>query len=155
MTGACCVVAFAPVTPEIAMVLRRSVEQAVGIAFLALLAAGTFVVLRPFLTALLWAVVLTYSTWPIYCRLRDALSDRQSLAALLMVLAVTCILVAPVAALGWTMADEVVRLTDTVRGWLERGLPQPPAWIAEMPLLGTRLSERWHDLAGAGPNLFP
>lgn len=137
------------------MVLRRNIEQAVGIAVLALLAAGTFLILRPFLTAVLWAVVLTYSTWPLYRRLKYALGDRQSLAAALMVSAVTCMLVAPVAVLGLSMADDVVRLTDTVRGWLEQGLPQPPAWIAEIPLLGTRLSARWHEQSGAGANLLP
>ena len=30
-------------------------------------------------------------------------------------------------------------------------LPQPPGWIAELPVIGTRLVARWQRLAAAGP----
>ena len=36
------------------------------------LAVGCLLVLRPFLSALLWAAILVYSTWPAYRVLRDA-----------------------------------------------------------------------------------
>jgi len=35
---------------------------------LALLATGVFIVLRPFISALLWAVIMTYSTFGLYRR---------------------------------------------------------------------------------------
>jgi predicted PurR-regulated permease PerM len=132
------------------MVSRQSVEHAIGLSVLALIAAGTFLVLRTFLPSIIWAAVLTYSTWPLFVRLKRRLGGRETLAAAIMILAVACILVAPVAALAWSMADEVVRLSAIVRGWLDTGLPALPSWVGDIPILGGRLIQRWHETFQAG-----
>ena len=127
------------------MVSRQSVEQAIGLSILALVVVGTFLALRPFLPSIIWAAVLTYSTWPIFIRLKNRLGGRKTLAAAIMISAVACVLVAPVSALAWTMADEIVRLTATARNWFETGLPSLPVWVGDIPLFGGRLIERWHE----------
>lgn len=132
------------------MVSRQSVEHAIGLSVLALIAIGTFLVLRPFLPSIIWAAVLTYSTWPLFTRLRDRLGGRDSAAAALMIFAAAFILVAPVAALAWSMADEVVRLSGILRGWFETGLPSLPSWVGDIPLFGGRLIQRWRDLFQTG-----
>ena len=58
------------------------VERLLGLALLTLLALGTFIILRPFISALLWAVIITYSTSGLNCRLQQWLNGRRSLAAL-------------------------------------------------------------------------
>ena len=126
------------------MVSRQSVEHAIGLSILALIGVGAFLVLRPFLTSIIWAGVLTYSTWPLFTRLKNRLGGREAPAAALMILAVACVLVAPVSALAWSMADEVVRMSAIARNWLETGLPSLPAWVGDIPLLGGRLVESWH-----------
>jgi predicted PurR-regulated permease PerM len=139
-------------------VSRSTVEHAVGIAILALIAAGSFLVLRPFLSAIVWAGVLTYSTWPLFDRLKGRLRGREAIAAVIMVLAVGCILVFPVALLAWTMTDQVVRLAALLRGWFEHGLPALPAWVADIPLFGPKVVQRWGDLFQHGDvaqNLSP
>ena len=45
---------------------QARIEQMVVIALLLILAIGCFLVLRPFLSALLWALILSFSTWPLY-----------------------------------------------------------------------------------------
>ena len=55
------------------MISTSRVERIAGLALLSLLAVGSLVVLRPFMSALLWAVILTFSTWPIYAWLLRAL----------------------------------------------------------------------------------
>src|SRR5690242_8853343 len=140
------------------MVSRQTVEHAVGITILGLIAVGSFLVLRPFLSAIIWGAVLAYSTWPLFERLKKRVGGREGLAAAIMVLAVACILVVPIAVLGWSMADEVVRFAGVVRGWFEHGLPPLPAWVGDVPVLGDRLVQRWHDLfqtGDLGQNLLP
>jgi predicted PurR-regulated permease PerM len=137
------------------MVSRRGVEQAIGIAALALLAVACFVVLRPFLPAILWAVVLCLSTRPLYARLTRLLGGRRALAAALMVLAVSLLLVLPVAAVSWTLADDVAALFARVHQWSEQGPPPPPDWVATLPLVGERLRARWQALTDAGGNAAP
>ena len=51
-----------------------------------LLAVGCLAVLRPFLSALLWAMILSFSSWPLHAWLVRRLRGRRTLAALL----VTC-----------------------------------------------------------------
>ncbi|MEI6515549.1 MAG: hypothetical protein WCO77_06195 [bacterium] len=44
-------------------------EAVSAIVAVALLALGCLVVLRPFVSAILWALVLAYTTWPLLLRL--------------------------------------------------------------------------------------
>jgi predicted PurR-regulated permease PerM len=140
------------------MVSGKSVEHAVGLAILALIAVGAFFVLRPFLSAIVWAAVLTYSSWPLFVRLKRRLGERKALAAAVMILLASCFVVAPIAALAWTMTDQVIRLTALARGWFEQGFPSLPTWVANIPLVGGRLVYRWHELFQKGDlaqNLSP
>ena len=51
------------------------VDRILGLGLVLLVLAGCFIILRPFLTAVLWAAILTFSTWPVYARLKDSLGS--------------------------------------------------------------------------------
>ena len=53
--------------------LRSKLEQNLGWILLALLLGCCLLVLWPFVTALLWGAVLSFSSWPLYCRLLQLL----------------------------------------------------------------------------------
>jgi predicted PurR-regulated permease PerM len=140
------------------MVSRQTIEHSVVMTILALIAVGAFLILRPFLSAIIWAAVLTYSTWPFFERLKARVGGRTTLTAAIMILAIACALMLPIAVLSWSMADEVVRFSATMRGWLDHGLPGLPSWVTDIPLFGGRLMQRWHDLFQTGDiaqNLAP
>src|SRR5262245_15785572 len=61
---------------------RLSMERHIGTAALILLLLGCAAVLLPFASALVWATVLSFSSWPIYTRLLRAVGGRAFLAAL-------------------------------------------------------------------------
>jgi predicted PurR-regulated permease PerM len=132
------------------MISARSIEQTVGLAMLALIGFGSFLVLKPFLFAIVWAAVLSYSTWPLFVWLKSRLGQRTTLAAAVMLFLVTCLFVAPVAALAWSMTDQVVRVTTLARGWLEHGAPSLPSWVEDIPVLGERLATNWSNLFQKG-----
>jgi predicted PurR-regulated permease PerM len=121
-------------------------DRIVAIAVATLLTAGCIVVLYPFVSALLWAVILCFVTWPTFLWGMRLLGGRRTLAAILMALLVAVLLVAPFVALGLSLADNVTRLTAVVSGELEHGLPAPPAWVADIPLVGHRLHTAWQAL---------
>ena len=54
-------------------------EQIAGMAILSLLVIGCFVVLRPFVSALLLALILSYSTFPVYAWFERILKGRRGL----------------------------------------------------------------------------
>ena len=64
---------------------QRLIELLFAAAAVSFLVVGCFLVLRPFLSALMWAVILCYASWPFYRWLVRKLGGRRSLTAILMI----------------------------------------------------------------------
>ena len=79
-------------------------DRIVAITIAILLAAGCIVVLYPFVSALLWAVILCFVTWPTFLWGVRLLGGHRTLAATLMALLVAVLLVAPFVAVGLSLA---------------------------------------------------
>jgi len=126
--------------------LGKPLEQVLGIGALLLLAVGCALTLWPFLSALLWAAAICFSTWPVYSWCERSLGGRRGLAAALMTLLVALVLVAPFAAIVATLADSIVDFLTTAASVLEQGPPTPPRWVAGLPLVGESLAFYWESL---------
>ena len=117
-----------------------------GVCLLALL-VGCLLVLRPFVSALLWAAVLCFSTWPFYKRLLSLVRGRRTLAAMLMTLGMILIILLPFVIVGGTRPDNVKEFISAARPYVDAGPPPPPAWLAKIPAVGQQATERWQALA--------
>jgi predicted PurR-regulated permease PerM len=133
------------------MPLDKPIGQILGIGALGLLAFGCTVVLWPFLSSMLWAAVICFSTWPIYRRCERLLGGRRGLAAALMTLLVTLVLVAPLAVMVVALADSMSGLIAAATRLFEQGPPAPPPWIAGLPVVGESLAAYWQSLALNAP----
>jgi predicted PurR-regulated permease PerM len=122
-------------------------EENLGWIVLLILLIGCLLVLRPFASALLWAAVLCFSSWPLYQRLLKLLRGRRMLAALLMALGMILVMLLPFLVVGMTLADNVKDFTSAARTWLDAGPPTPPDWLAKVPVVGQQATERWQILA--------
>jgi predicted PurR-regulated permease PerM len=89
-------------------------DRIVAMATAILLTAGCIVVLYPFVSALLWAVILCFVTWPTFLWGVRLLGGRRTLAATLLALLVAVLLVAPFVAVGLSLADNVSPLTAVI-----------------------------------------
>ncbi len=134
--------------------LRSKLEQGLGWVVLVILLGGCLVVLRPFVSALLWAVVLCFSSWLIYRRLLKLVGNRRTLAAFLITLAMILIVLLPFLIVGLTLADNVQDLTRAVRGWIQEGPPGPPEWLAKVPVVGQQATEYWRSLTADTARLW-
>jgi predicted PurR-regulated permease PerM len=130
--------------------LERSLAWFVPLA----LVGGCLYVLRPFVSALLWAVVLCVSSWPIFCRLLKLVGQRRTVAALLMTLAMVLVVLLPFLIIGLTLANNVEQLTSATRKWIESVTPAPPAWLAKLPAVGQPAAEYWQSLAADPKKLW-
>jgi predicted PurR-regulated permease PerM len=124
---------------------RQFFERAIGLALIASLVAACLSVTAPFIIPLLWGVIIAVSTWPVYRRLRDALGGYRKLAATIMAILLTLILVAPIVLLSVTLADNVQAIVGLVGGIGHYRLPPPPPWVRTMPLIGPRAYEYWRE----------
>src|SRR5262245_11440007 len=117
---------------------ERKLERVLGWAVVLLLMAGCLLVLRPFVSALLWAVVLSFASWPIYQRVLRMVGNRRGLAAFIMAFAMILIVVVPLIILGATLAENIQDFTASVRRWIENGPPAPPEWLGKLPVIGKK-----------------
>ncbi len=123
--------------------LGGRLDQIAGFAVVLLLLIGSVVVLRPFFSPLLWAMVLTVSTWPFYVRLSGWLGGRRSLAAGLMTLLLAAAFVLPLLLVGTRLAENVRTLWAALSLAFANGPPAPPVWLPDIPLIGTTLASYW------------
>src|SRR5918993_272227 len=134
------------------------VEKALGLALLSVVIAGCLLVLFPFLNAILLAIPLCVSTWPLFTRLQRRLGERRAMAAVIMTLGIAALLVVPLVILGTNLAEDLSTLNAAVRSAIERGLP-PPDWLGRVPLIGTEAERMWlqvsHERAGLRTTLAP
>ena len=130
------------------MKLRPSTtDQAITLVVLAVLVVGVFLVLQPFISAIVLAAVLAATTWPVFAWLRGRLAGRSGLAATLATLLILLVVVTPFLVVGLTLAENYDRVSAFLRGFIESGPPDPPAWVNDLPLVGDRVGTYWSALA--------
>ena len=105
------------------------------------LAVGCLLVLRPFLSALLWAAILVFSTWPAFRVLRERLKLSPGIAALLMVLAEFLVIGLPLVFATPTKREEIDGLRNSVETLLTQGMPGLGEWLGRLPMIGPMLHE--------------
>jgi predicted PurR-regulated permease PerM len=120
---------------------------------LALLALGTgcLLVLWPFLSALIWAAIIVFSTWPAFVALRDRLGLTPGWAAAVMVAAVMLLVGLPVVLAAPTTREEITSLQHGAERLLTEGLPNFYLWLLALPMVGGWLRD-W--LGETPPDLF-
>jgi predicted PurR-regulated permease PerM len=140
------------VAPRIRSAFR--IDSVLTLVVLAILIVGCFLVLQPFLTAIVWAVILCATMWPLFVHLTRWLGGRAGVAALALVLLITIIMLAPFVIVGVTIAENAERLSDAIRSAVEDGPPEPPAWVAALPLVGEYVAKTWSTFAHDTAKLF-
>ena len=137
----------------------RRTARLVGIAALAALAVACLLVLRPFISALLWAVIIVFSTWPVFAFLRENGRFSPGGAAALMVGAMFLLVGLPIALAAPTSRGEVEALSASIEALLVGGLPGLGAWLGTLPVVGAWirgwLGDAEFDLLGLAGLLRP
>jgi predicted PurR-regulated permease PerM len=137
------------------MLNQKAIERGAGIALIAALFLGCILVLRPFISALLWAAILCLATWPIYETLARRLGGRRTLAAFLMTLILLLVLFLPFVLVGFSYADNI---RDAIQ-WINRfsgdtAFDTPPEWLANIPYLGHKVSEHWGEFSANSERIW-
>lgn len=117
-----------------------------GLVALAALLIGCLLVLRPFLSALLWAAILAFCTWPAYRALRDRLGLSPGFAALIMVTLEMLLVGLPLLFAAPIKAEDVEGLRNGVENLLSSGMPGLGDRLSHIPWVGEFLKERWDAL---------
>jgi predicted PurR-regulated permease PerM len=134
--------------------MEQRFARSFQIASIAILVIGCFLVLRPFLTAMLLAAVVCVSTWPVYRHVRKRCRGHAPLAALVTSLLMVLLLVLPLALIAASLANNAPLLAETARHAFSAGAPAPPDWLAGIPLAGPAMDSYWRELAASNDALL-
>jgi predicted PurR-regulated permease PerM len=130
------------------------IERWVGTATIAALALACLLILRPFISAALWASILCFTTWPLFIRLKANVGGRPTIAASIAILGLSAIIIVPVAILVSRLSGNVAEIIDATRKFIHEGPAAPPAWVASLPLVGGRLAAYWNLLSKSSADRF-
>lgn len=122
-------------------------EPVLGGLALLLLLTGCFFVVRPFLTALMWAIVFAYSLHPLQRLFTRWFRGSRTLAACLVTLTVTVVFVGPVVLIGLSISQDSKDLAMATRNWFMAVPNEPPAWVGQVPVVGTEMASYWTGIA--------
>jgi len=111
------------------------------------LAVLCYQVFAPFLTLMVWAVILAVALYPLQQFLAAKTGGKQGLAASLIVILGVVLIIGPTAILMSSLGDSVQQLVHDVQNdALE--IPAPPDSVAGWPVVGERVHAIWsqaHD----------
>ena len=123
-----------------------------AVLFILSLVAGCFWILQPFLTGILWAVIIVIATWPLLLSLESRLKGRRWAAVTVMTSALLMVFILP-----FSLAIlEIVSRGDEIVSWFGSlsafTIPAPPEWLRQIPFTGPRLMERWQEFSTLQPD---
>jgi predicted PurR-regulated permease PerM len=84
-------------------------------ALLLLILYGAYLIISPFITAITWAVILAILVYPLYAWLLKVLRGRATLAAIVVMVFITLLVIVPGFELAWFLSDEAASLVQSVR----------------------------------------
>ena len=122
-----------------------------GVLFLGLMIVATFWILSPFLLPLVWATMIAVATWPMLLGAQKYLRNSRPLAVLVMSLGMLMVLILPIVMGVATILKNIGKVKEWIRGLESSGLPAIPDWLANLPMVGGAIAEKWALAAAAGP----
>jgi predicted PurR-regulated permease PerM len=120
----------------------RLLDVLIRAGFIAVLAALCYTVFAPFLTLMVWAVILAVTLYPLHRWLARRVGGRQGLAATVLVIAGCVLIIAPTALLlnsfGSSLNDFVHAVKDNTLV-----VPPPRERVKDWPIVGEKLYAYW------------
>ena len=104
-------------------------------------------ILKPFLGMLLWGLIIAIILFPLFDRLRGLLGHKNKLSSILLTLLALSILILPSIWLVNQLVEGVRFLADNIQAG-DLSIPPPSESVADWPLIGNWLYEKWLELSG-------
>ena len=136
--------------PDLNGSLRDLPRVALSLAVIAGLLFASYLVVRPFLAAAVWAAMIVVATWPVMRWIEAHAGGRRWLATCAMCVLLLLAVVLPVLLAVFTLAQ----FSDEAIAWAKRlpeaGWPAVPGFVERLPVVGSQLAAGWRELGALG-----
>jgi predicted PurR-regulated permease PerM len=133
---------------------RDLTQTTLAVLFIGVLIAASFWIVRPFLSALIWATTVVVTTWPLMIQVQARLGGKRSLAVAVMTLSLLLLLLVPLSAAIVALVDNADRILDWSKWLNEARVPPPPDWVVGIPVVGVKLQQVWQQFVADGIHEF-
>ena len=118
------------------------IDIAIRLGVLAALLAWCFQILRPFISPVIWGIIIAVAIYPAYEKLNAKLGDRRKLTSAVMILSALLIIILPGIQLAVSSVDTIKTLSTKLE---EKGLkvPPPPERVGNWPVIGKSVKNLW------------
>lgn len=118
------------------------VVLAIRLVCLGLIAYWAFILIRPFLTILIWSTIIAAALYPIFEWLSVKFFGHRALAATVITLCSLVVMLGPATWLGLSLADSVRTLSASLSDGTIT-IPPPPEWVKGWPVIGNNAYDTW------------
>jgi predicted PurR-regulated permease PerM len=125
-----------------------------AVLFIAALAAGSFWILHPFLSAILWAAIIVAATWSVMLRVQAWCGGRRWVSVTVMTAALLLVFFLPFSIAVLSIFERADEIVAWVRSLSTFSISQPPEWVARIPLIGAHIDHRWRELSTLQPEVL-
>ncbi|MBS1146151.1 MAG: hypothetical protein H6R08_327 [Proteobacteria bacterium] len=129
---------------------RDLTQTTLAVLFIGILIATSFWIVRPFISALIWATMVVVATWPVMIQVQAGLGGKRSLAVAVMTLSLLLVLLVPLSAAIITLVDNADRIVGWSKWLAETRVPPPPNWVAGIPVIGDKIQQFWLQFVANG-----
>ncbi len=132
-------------------VTRDITHTTLAVLFISMLTAASFWILRPFLMAVIWALLIVVATWPVLLKLQARVSHRRGVAVAIMTIALLLIVFVPLTLAVLTIIRNAEDIAGRIKSLVELTVSPPPEWLGRIPFVGERFSARWQEFSAFTP----
>ena len=118
-----------------------AVDIALKLGLLVILIFWCFHILSPFVTIILWGIIIAISVYPLFIRLSRALGDRIKMSAVILTLFLISAILMPTAILTGSLVDGVHLMVENIESGIT--IPNPPEGVGQWPIIGRSVESTW------------
>jgi len=121
---------------------NNTIEAAIRLGLLLMLAAWCFNIVTPFIVPVMWGVIIAVAIFPLFLKLKASLGGNNKLAAIVYTLLALALLITPTVMISNSVIDTSSIISERYeQGSLE--IPPPNESVKEWPVIGEKTHAVW------------
>jgi len=121
---------------------KNTIEAAIRLGLLMLLAFWCFSIIRPFVLPVMWGVIIAVAIYPVFTKLKTALGGKNKLASVIYTLVALALLITPTIFISDSLIETSAAIADKYTTG-DFNIPPPAEAVRDWPLVGEKVYSIW------------
>lgn len=126
--------------------INKAIEITIRIGLLIFIFGWCFTILRPFLSIILWGIIIAIAAYPAFLRLQQLLGGRKKFAAVLITLLGLSIIIIPGVIIGESVSKGITHLRE-VNQDIAHLIPAPQSVLKTWPVYAQPVIDIWQQVS--------